>query len=553
MSFSIALAQCAMRLGDVRGNAQRLLDAACRAQQQGARLLLAPEWVLSGGLPGDVLRRADFLQACARTVHDLAHVLAAEAPDVTLVLGHPARAEDAGMVWSATSVLQSGNVVASYARPMLALADAPQGAERRWLLAAPSQPATFEVQGVRFGLLIDVDAGADALDEVAREAAAAGAQVLAVASGVPFDEAQPEARHVRLASAARAAGLPLISAHAVGAHEQEIFDGASLALDAAGNVLARAPQFAESLWLLRADAEASGVRLSGNTTPKYVGDEALWRALVLALRSYVHANGFKEVALGLSGGIDSALVLALAVDALDAGAVRALTLPGPYTAEMSVEDAREMAQRLGVRCDALSISPTFEALQATLAPIFEGYSEDATEENLQARVRGVLLMALSNKTGCLLLTCGNKSEYASGYCTLYGDMCGGFAPIKDVLKTRVFKLARWRNANDPFGRGASPIPERIITRPPSAELRPEQTDQDSLPPYELLDAIVERALAGASSAQLVSAFEEDMVLRTMRLLRGAEYKRQQGAIGPRVSRRSFGRERNMPISHGFHF
>lgn len=552
MSFSIALAQCAFRLGDVRGNAQRLLEAACSAQQQGARLVLAPEWALSGGLPGDVLRRDDFMQACARALQELAQELATQAPDVTLVLGHPSDA-GGGMRHSAASVLQGGRVLATYARPTLAEAGAPQGAECRWLLAAPAQPCVFEVEGVRFGLLMDVDAAAAALEAQAQQAAAAGAQVLAVLSGVPFDEAQPAAQRGRLAAAARAAGLPLVAVNAVGAHEEDIFSGGSVALDAAGSVCARAPQFEDMLWTLRVNAEAGGVRLVGETEPECTGDEALWRALVLALRSYVQGNGFKEAALGLSGGIDSALVLALAVDALGAENVRVLTLPGPYTADMSVEDAQEMARRLGVRCDALSITPTFDALRATLAPLFAGREEDATEENLQARVRGVLLMALSNKTGCLLLTCGNKSEYATGYCTLYGDTCGGFAPIKDVLKTRVFALARWRNAHDLFGRGAAPIPERIITRPPSAELRPNQTDQDSLPPYELLDAIISRALAGASRAQLLDAFEDAAVQRTLHLLRVNEYKRQQGAVGPRVSRRSFGRDRHMPINHAFQF
>ena len=552
MSFPIVLAQCAFHLGDVRGNAQRLLDVACRAQQQGARLVLAPEWALTGGLPGDVLRRADFMQECARAVQELARALKDEAPDVALVFGHPLDA-GGGMRHSAASVLLDGRVLATYARPTLADADAPQGAERRWLLPAPAQPCVFEVAGVRFGLLMDVDAGAAALDAAAQAAAAAGAQVLAVLSGVPFDEGQPAAQRVRLASAARAAGLPLVAVNAVGAHDEDIFSGGSVALDAAGGVLARAPQFEETLWPLRVQAEAGSVQLAGENVPEYAGDEALWRALVLALRSYVQANGFKEAALGLSGGIDSALVLALAVDALGAENVRVLTLPSPYTASMSVEDAQEMARRLGVRCDALSITPAFDALRATLAPLFAGREEDTTEENLQARVRGVLLMALSNKTGCLLLTCGNKSEYATGYCTLYGDMCGGFAPIKDVLKTRVFALARWRNANDPFARGAAPIPERIITRPPSAELRPNQTDQDSLPPYELLDAIISRALAGASRAQLLDAFEDAAVQRTLHLLRVGEYKRQQGAVGPRVSRRSFGRDRHMPISHAFQF
>ncbi|MBQ6657275.1 MAG: NAD+ synthase [Ottowia sp.] len=552
MSFSMVWALCAFLLGDGRGTAQRLLEAACRAQQQGARLVLAPEWALSGGLPGDVLRRDDFMQECTRALQELAQELVQQAPDVTLVLGHPSSDVSGAQRRSAASVVQNG-IGITYVRPTLADADAPQGGERRWLQPASVPAWVFEVAGVRFAVFIDVDAGAAALEAQAQQAAAAGAQVLAVLSGVPFDEEQPAAQRVRLAAAARAAGLPLVAVNAVGAHDEDIFSGGSLALDAAGNVCARAPQFEETLWTLRVNAEAGGVQLAGENAPEYEGDEALWRALVLALRSYVQANGFKEAALGLSGGIDSALVLALAVDALGAENVRVLTLPSPYTASMSVEDAQEMARRLGVRCDALSITPTFDALRATLAPLFAGREEDTTEENLQARVRGVLLMALSNKTGCLLLTCGNKSEYATGYCTLYGDMCGGFAPIKDVLKTRVFALARWRNAHDLFGRGAAPIPERIITRPPSAELRPNQTDQDSLPPYELLDAIISRALAGASRAQLLDAFDAAAVQRTLHLLRVGEYKRQQGAVGPRVSRRSFGRDRHMPISHAFQF
>ena len=279
----------------------------------------------------------------------------------------------------------------------------------------------------------------------------------------------------------------------------------------------------------------------------------LWQALVLGLRDYVDKNGFPGALLGLSGGIDSALVLALAADALGAARVRTLMLPSPYSADISLIDARDMAARLGVRHEELSIQPVFEALLHTLEPLFEGRAPDLTEENLQARIRGMLLMALSNKFGAIVLTTGNKSELATGYCTLYGDMAGGFAVLKDVPKTRVFELARWRNAHDPFGRGANPIPERIITRPPSAELRPNQTDQDSLPPYEVLDAIVERYVEQEqSAAQIVAAgLPAAAVEQVLRLLRLSEYKRRQGPLGTRVTPRSFGKDWRYPNTNRY--
>jgi NAD+ synthase (glutamine-hydrolysing) len=295
------------------------------------------------------------------------------------------------------------------------------------------------------------------------------------------------------------------------------------------------------------------LRLVADVTPTHEADADLWRALVTGLRDYADKSGFQSAVLGLSGGIDSALVLALAVDALGRERVSAVMLPSPYTAGISLDDARDMARRLGVRYDEIDIQPLFENFKQTLGPLFAGKPEDATEENLQARIRGVLLMALSNKHGHLLLTTGNKSEYATGYCTLYGDMCGGFAPIKDVLKTTVFRLARWRNAHDPHGTGANPIPERIITRPPSAELRPGQTDQDSLPPYEALDAIIERYVeSDMSSAQLVAAgFNQADVDKVARLIRSSEYKRQQSAAGTRVTRRGFGGDWRYPMVNKF--
>jgi NAD+ synthase (glutamine-hydrolysing) len=295
------------------------------------------------------------------------------------------------------------------------------------------------------------------------------------------------------------------------------------------------------------------VQLRGDLAPLQEPEAELWGALVLGLRDYVRKNGFASVVLGLSGGVDSALVLALAVDALGADAVRAVMMPSPYTASISLEDAREMARRLNVRYDEISILPAFEAFRASLAPLFLDKPEDATEENIQARIRGVLLMALSNKFGSLVLTTGNKSEYATGYCTLYGDMCGGYAPIKDVVKTMVFRLARWRNAHDPHGRGANPIPERIITRPPSAELRPDQTDQDSLPPYEVVDAIIARYMEGDMGiAELVAAgYRREDVEKVTRLIKFNEYKRRQAAEGTRVTHRAFGKDWRYPITNQF--
>jgi NAD+ synthase (glutamine-hydrolysing) len=292
---------------------------------------------------------------------------------------------------------------------------------------------------------------------------------------------------------------------------------------------------------------------SATVVPHPDADEDLWRALVLGVRDYVQKNRFPSVLLGLSGGIDSALVLALAVDALGADRVRTVMMPSPYTADISWIDARDMAKRLGVRYDEIGIETTFDALQSALASDFAGLPADTTEENLQARIRGTLLMALSNKFGALVLTTGNKSEMATGYCTLYGDMAGGFAVIKDVLKTTVFRLARWRNQHDPFGTGVQPIPERIITRPPSAELRPDQQDQDSLPPYEVLDAIIERFMENDQSPSSIVAegFDAEAVAQVVRLIRINEYKRRQAPIGVRVTHRSFGKDWRYPITNQY--
>jgi NAD+ synthase (glutamine-hydrolysing) len=426
--------------------------------------------------------------------------------------------------------------------------------ERRYFMAG-NKPCVFEVQGVKVGLLICEDAW---FDVPAAQAKAAGAELLAVINASPFHVGKGDEREQAMRRRVQATGLPLVYAHLVGGQDEVVFEGRSFALQADGTLAARAPSFVAASFGVTVTPAAG----SGSISPLHVSGEMaedgsleadLWHALVLGVRDYIGKNGFPGTLLGLSGGIDSALVLAIAVDALGADKVRTVMMPSPYTAEISWVDAREMAQRLGVRYDEVSIVPEFEAFLGSLKSDFEGMPLDTTEENIQARIRGTLLMALSNKFGSLVLTTGNKSEMATGYCTLYGDMAGGFAVIKDVAKTLVFKLARWRNAHDPYGTGAEPIPERIITRPPSAELRPDQKDQDSLPPYEVLDEIVSRYMENDQSSEeiIAAGFVRDDVEKVTRLIRLNEYKRRQSPVGIRVTHRSFGKDWRYPITNKF--
>jgi NAD+ synthase (glutamine-hydrolysing) len=342
----------------------------------------------------------------------------------------------------------------------------------------------------------------------------------------------------------------------VGGQDEVIFEGRSFALNAQAEVVARAPAFQECLQYIEASLPTKSMPalITGNDViPSGPWQEDLWHALVLGIRDYLRKNGFPGAILGLSGGIDSALVLALAVDALGADKLHAVMMPSPYTADISLIDSRDMVKRLGVRYDEISIAPLFDGFKNSLAEQFKGLPEDTTEENIQARVRGTLLMALSNKTGAIVLTTGNKSEMATGYCTLYGDMAGGFAVIKDVVKTQVFQLAQWRNQHDPYGTGNCPIPERILTRPPSAELRADQTDQDSLPPYEVLDAIVQRYMENDEGIQALVAdgFDQADVEKVTRLIKLNEYKRRQSPVGIRVTHRSFGKDWRYPITNWF--
>jgi len=451
----------------------------------------------------------------------------------------------AGKLYNAASVLRDGQILASHAPP---------GCGGRYF-ADGRDHAVLQLPGLRLGLCI----GTGARTDCASELAASGAHALALLDATPFYQGAPAAREADWAQLARQSRLPLLCARAAGSADALVFDGHSLALQANGTPAARAPGFVAAHTFVEIDAQDtqnSPVTLAaGHITPLADNEHQLWAALVRALRDYVKNNGFGDVVLGLSGGIDSALVLALAVDALGAARVRTLMLPSPYTSDISVQDAREMAQRMGVRHDTIAIAPLFDAFRTALAPLFAACPQDSTEENLQARIRATLLMGLANKFDSLLLSTGNKSEAAVGYSTLYGDMAGGFAPLQDVFKTEVFALARWRNAHDPFGGGGNPIPERIITRPPSAELRPQQTDQDSLPPYDVLDAIVRQHMAAAlgdnAPPDIPLAASPETVRRVLHLVRASEHKRQQAAPGVRVSRHSFAADWHAPLTSRF--
>jgi NAD+ synthase (glutamine-hydrolysing) len=552
MALKLCIAQLNLLVGDMEGNAQKIIAAAREAYAQGARLVLTPELSICSYPAEDLLLRPAFIAACDDAVKTVARELAG-LKGLHVVVGHPmghdvrSKSVQVQRRYNAASVLLEGRVVETYAKrelPNYQVFD-----EYRYFTRGQGT-CVFQVDGVSVGLLICEDAW---FEEPAELAKAAGAELLLVPNASPFHVGKGGERVDRMADRARAVNLPLVYAHLVGGQDEVIFDGASFAVQADGTLASRASSFREELHYLAADRGPAGVRLSGPIAPERSPEAELWDALVMGVHDYVGKNGFPGVLLGLSGGIDSALVLAVAVDALGPEKVRAVMMPSPYTADISWIDAREMSRRMGVRYDEISIVPEFEAFKASLAPHFAGRAEDTTEENIQARIRGVLLMALSNKFGSIVLTTGNKSEMATGYCTLYGDMAGGFAVIKDLLKTTVFRLARWRNANDPYGRGADPIPERIITRPPSAELRPDQLDQDSLPPYEVLDEILTRYMENDQGVdEIVAAgFERAVVERVARLIRINEYKRRQAPVGIRVTHRSFGKDWRYPITGKF--
>jgi NAD+ synthase (glutamine-hydrolysing) len=556
MTLKLCVAQLNFIVGDLDGNAQKIIAAAQQAHADGARLLLTPELSICGYAAEDLFLRPAFIHACDDAVKAVARALAG-LKDMTVVVGHPTggdsrtRSVAVQNRFNSASVLREGQVLATYAKrelPNYQVFD-----ERRYFTPG-NGVCVFEAgtsgEKIRVGLLICEDAW---FEEPARLAQEAGAQMLAVINASPFHVGKGYEREDTMATRARATGLPLVYAHLVGGQDEVVFEGHSFALNANGSVAGRAPSFIENMFVAQVEPVQAAINIIAMVEPIRTPEQDLWDALVLGVRDYVGKNGFPSVILGLSGGIDSALVLAIAVDALGADKVRTVMMPSPYTADISWLDAREMAARMGVRYDEISIVPQFEAFKSSLAKEFAGLAEDATEENIQARIRGTLLMALSNKLGSMVLTTGNKSEMATGYCTLYGDMAGGFAVIKDLAKTLVFKMAHWRNAHDPCGTGSNPIPERIITRPPSAELRPDQTDQDSLPPYEILDAIVDRYMENDQSIETIVAagFARADVEKVTRLIKLNEYKRRQAPVGIRVTHRSFGKDWRYPITNRF--
>lgn len=554
MTLKICVAQLNFIVGDLAGNVQKISDAAQHSYAQGTRLLLTPELSICGYAAEDLYLRPAFMQACDDALKALTERLAG-LKGMAVVVGHPQGGDSRTSSVSVTerfncaSVISEGRVLATYAKrelPNYQVFD-----ERRYFTPG-NGVCVFEAgeagSKIKVGLLICEDAWFEA---PARLAKAAGANVLAVINASPFHMGKGYEREAMMAERCVATGLPLVYAHLVGGQDELVFEGHSFAISADGSVAARAPSFKESLFEVELDSKAAGIH--GTIEPVRSHEADVWDALVLGVRDYIGKNGFPGALLGLSGGIDSAVVLAVAVDALGADKVRTVMMPSPYTADISWIDAREMAKRMGVRYEEISIRPEFEAFKASLAADFSDRAEDTTEENIQARIRGTLLMALSNKFGSIVLTTGNKSEMATGYCTLYGDMAGGFAVIKDLLKTRVFALARWRNANNPYATCNNPIPERIITRAPSAELRADQTDQDSLPDYAVLDAIVERYMENDESIEAIvaSGFTAADVDKVTRLIKLNEYKRRQSPVGIRLSPRSFGKDWRYPITNRF--
>ncbi len=531
----VAIAQINCTVGDLEGNARRILDMARQAAAAGADLVLTPELSLTGYPPEDLLLRRSFYAASDRALADLAARLL-QFSDLRVVVGHPLERE--GQRFNAASVLHGGLVAGTYCKHDLPNYDVFD--ERRYF-TPDNRPLVIDVRGTRFGINICEDTWFPYAPECA---ASAGAEVLLVLNASPFHMGKQPQRYATMRANVSRFGMPLVYANLVGGQDELVFDGASFVLDAAGAPQTMAPQFVEHLLLTDF---VDGVPQPGTIDDQGSDEAQVYAALKLGVRDYLGKNGFPGAIIGMSGGIDSALTLAVAVDALGADKVRAVMMPSQFTADISWLDSRDMVERLGVRYDELPIKPVFDGFLATLAREFRGLPWDATEENIQARIRGTLLMALSNKHGSIVLTTGNKSEMAVGYCTLYGDMAGGFAVIKDIRKTLVYRLAHYRNSL------GAVIPERIITRAPSAELRPNQTDQDSLPEYDVLDAIIERYMEqGASLREIVDAgFNEADVRKVLRLIRLNEYKRRQAPVGIRVTNRSFGRDWRYPVTNRY--
>jgi len=550
--FAITLAQLNPSVGDVEGNAAMARTARAQARADGADLVVLPELFIAGYPPEDLVLKPAFQAACRAAVETLARETADGGP--AMLIGSP-WVED-GKLYNACALLEGGRIAAIRFKanlPNYGVFD-----EKRLFARGPAAgPVT--IRGVRVGVPICEDIWLEEspdYENIVECLAETGAEILVVPNGSPYAGEKSDLRLSIAVARVTESGLPLVYLNQVGGQDELVFDGASFALNADLTVAAQLPDFIENITTLRWSRTDSGWRCNGPIAPVLEGDKADYAACVLGLRDYVAKNGFLGVLLGISGGIDSALCAAIAVDALGAERVRGVMLPFRFTAQVSLDDAARLAKALGIRYEVLRIAPAVNGFEEILSGPFTGLPRDITEENLQARARGTLLMAISNKTGAMVVTTGNKSEMSVGYATLYGDMNGGFNPIKDIYKTEVFRLSSLRNSWKPsgaLGPSGEVIPPDIIRRPPTAELRENQTDQDSLPPYDILDAILERLVEREEPlASIVAAgFDREVVARIDRLLNIAEYKRRQAAPGVKVTTRNFGRDRRYPITNKF--
>jgi NAD+ synthase len=546
-SLVLALAQVNPVVGDLDGNVEKILSLRARAGKTGADLVVFPELVVSGYPPEDLVMKPAFQESVEVAVRALAAATADSGP--ALLIGAPWRND--GKLYNAALLLNEGRVEAAVLKhnlPNYGVFD-----ELRRFTPGPF-PGPVSVRGVRLGVMVCEDMWTPGVAECLQET---GAEILVVINGSPFETDKPGKRMNLATARVLETGLPLVYVNQVGGQDELVFDGSSFVLGRDGGLRCRLPAWEEGL--VRTDWRREGSGWAVEPTgcePPARGPGAIYRALMRGLRDYVNKNGFPGVILGLSGGLDSALAAALAVDALGPDRVHCVMMPSPYTAPSSIEDAEDVARRLGVKLDSIPIAPAMAAFESMLREIFADCSPDTTEENIQARSRAVVLMALSNKFGDMVLSTGNKSEMSVGYSTLYGDMCGGFSVLSDVFKTTIFALARWRNETLPRtarGPSAAVIPERVIAKPPSAELKPDQRDEDFLPPYAVLDAI----LAGLIEAEkgideiVASGYERETVEKVWHMVDVAEYKRRQAAPGVKITSRSFGRDRRYPITNAY--
>ena len=538
-SVNIALAQIDLFVGDVAGNSRKILDYATRARDDlQADLIVFPELAVSGYPPEDLL----FHSGLQRRVDEALEEICGSVRGIAMLVGFPEYSD--GHIYNSCAVFRNGEILAHYRKcvlPNYRVFD-----EERYFTAG-KETAVFSLNGVRIGLNICEDVWRP---EPVAAAKAAGAEFVVAINGSPYEHDSQSKREAVVRDRVQEVRFPIVYLNMVGGQDELVFDGGSFAMDADGGTSFRAEPFSEGLHSVVMNATSSGlVPEPGVVATILPADQSVYEALVTGTRDYIEKNGFAGVVLGLSGGVDSALILAIACDAIGSDRVSSVMMPYRFTSTMSQKDAAAEASGLGVRYDVIPIEPMVEATTKQLAGVFEGLAEDATEENIQARCRGMLLMAISNKTGRMLLTTGNKSEMAVGYATLYGDMAGGFAPIKDCSKSLVYRLARYRNSI------SNVIPERVLTRPPSAELRANQKDSDTLPEYDVLDPILEAFIEEDLSVDEIAGrgFEKDVVIRVLELVKRNEYKRRQAPPGIRISGRAFGRDWRYPITSGYQF